>query len=241
MVEGVVKVAEAAGVTGVPASDEEEKQDEKCKGKSPAASRRYCYCPVEGCTSRPLRKLSNHLAQVHKMAPKERSKYLGLKRKLASPQEVAMRKRATLNPRRSQRTLTSFFQAPGPEPDTEELEVVEEEEEDTTSSVVPTTSTTELVDDEPTASLEADPCNRPTVDAPEATGRTQGAGSHSLDEECRVDYASNGQRPGAVARMTMEEFQKARQQLTTPVMTIHVHEHKGVNPAQLVTGGNRPS
>ena len=62
LVGGVVKVAEAAGVI---ASEEEGKQEEKWKGKSPAALRRFYYCPVEGCTSRPLRKLSNHMAQVH--------------------------------------------------------------------------------------------------------------------------------------------------------------------------------
>lgn len=72
------------------------------------ARRRLCYCPIEGCTSRPLAKLSNHLSQVHHLTPKERAKYLGLKRKFASEKDIVNKvKRTTL--RRSQRTLPSLL------------------------------------------------------------------------------------------------------------------------------------
>lgn len=66
--------------------------------------RRLCYCPIEGCTSRPLAKLSNHLAQVHKLNPQERGKYLGFKRKFASPNDIEKKTKKTVL-RRSQRTL----------------------------------------------------------------------------------------------------------------------------------------
>ena len=49
-----------------------------------AASRRLCYCPIEGCTAKPLEKLSNHFSQVHKLNPEERAKYLGQKRRFAT-------------------------------------------------------------------------------------------------------------------------------------------------------------
>ena len=42
--------------------------------------RRLCYCPVEGCTSKPIAELSNHLAQVHHFNPQQRAKYLGCSR-----------------------------------------------------------------------------------------------------------------------------------------------------------------
>ena len=77
--------------------------------------RRLCYCPIEGCTSRPLAKLSNHLAQVHHLNPQERAKYLGVKRKFASQRDVEDRvPRTTL--RRSQRKLTAFLGKYGDSP-----------------------------------------------------------------------------------------------------------------------------
>lgn len=180
-VKEVVETVEAAGTA---LHDDETKRE--AKGKAPAASRCLCYCPIEGCTTKPQRKLSNHLAQVHKLNVKERVTYLGQKRKFAPPSDIqAMRQRSV--PRKSQRLLDTFFKStsPGPEPETEEVEVVEEEEEDT-SSVVAIASTTELVE-EPTASLDPD---SQAAQEPEARGRTRGAGSHSLDEECLVEYAS---------------------------------------------------
>ena len=77
--------------------------------------RRLCYCPIEGCTSRPLAKLSNHLAQVHHLSPQERAKYLGVKRKFASQRDVEDRVPRT-TPRRSQRKLTAFVGKYGDSP-----------------------------------------------------------------------------------------------------------------------------
>ena len=89
--------------------DEDEEESEPAMSRSISRSkRRLCYRPVEGCTSRPLVKLSNHLSQVHQMNPCERAKYLGCKRKFASKKDVEDGvKKSVL--RRSQRTLTSLF------------------------------------------------------------------------------------------------------------------------------------
>ena len=59
--------------------------------------RRLCYCPIEGCNSKPLTKLSNHLSQVHHLNPQQRI--------FASGKEGANRVKKTVNLRRSQRTL----------------------------------------------------------------------------------------------------------------------------------------
>ena len=52
------------------------------------ANRRLCYCPIEGCTSRPLSRLSNHLSQVHHLSRQERAKYLHSNRRFATTREV---------------------------------------------------------------------------------------------------------------------------------------------------------
>ena len=189
LVGGVVKVAEAAGVI---ASDVEENQ-KKWKGKSPAALRCFCYCPLEGCTGRPLRKLSNHLTQVHKMTPKERSKYLGLKNKFASPQEIAMRKKATLNPRRSQRSLTSFFQAPGP---SHELYSEDIDPEDITVSSPPSPKTGHSSQSPSHVSeLSLSPTVPMPAPSPDPAVPSNTCGSHSissfpLSEPRHLDFAS---------------------------------------------------
>ena len=106
LVSGVVRAAEAAGVT---AEECEHRMDQK--GKSPAASRRFCFCPL-GCP-RPVKKLSNHLGQVHHLTPKERQKYLRQKRKFARAGDI-QQKTVQEGCRKSQR-IESFFisRAPG--------------------------------------------------------------------------------------------------------------------------------
>lgn len=59
--------------------------------------------------SKPLVKLSNHLSQVHHFTPKERAKYLGMKRKFASQKDIASKTKRTTALRRSQRTLHSLL------------------------------------------------------------------------------------------------------------------------------------
>ena len=71
--------------------------------------RRLCYCPVEGCSSKPLTKLSNHLAQVHHLNPQQRAKYLWRKRVFASSKDVVGRVKRTVL-RKSQRTLPTLNQ-----------------------------------------------------------------------------------------------------------------------------------
>ena len=66
---------------------------------------RLCYCPIEGCNSKLLTKLSNHLSQVHHLNPQQRAKYLKEKRIFASGKEGANRVKKTVNLRRLQRTL----------------------------------------------------------------------------------------------------------------------------------------
>ena len=134
LIDGVVKPAARVEKRQ---REEEAREDEAMKGGADEgfevamsrsarhfARRRLCYCPVEGCTSKPLVKLSNHLSQVHNMSPKERAKYLGLKRKFASSKDVADKvKKTTL--RRSQRTLPSMvasYRAPSEWSDDSESE-----------------------------------------------------------------------------------------------------------------------
>lgn len=100
--------------TGATASEEREEYYKR-KGKLPA-SKHLCYCPVEGCSSASLRKLSNHLAQFHKLPPKECSKYLGLKRKFATPGDIERRARKVTVLRKSPKIETYFKSITCPEP-----------------------------------------------------------------------------------------------------------------------------
>ena len=161
--------------------------------------RRLCYCPIEGCTSKPLVKLSNHLSQVHHLNAKQRSKYLGLKRRFATANEIANKsKKTTL--RRSQRTLASFLT----DSSRYSVESPDSPSQNAGISDVDAMNPTEQQDtDEPSSSLdscaEVDPCSAEeelsshSLDVGAAdtgltcssTGRTDGAGrelpSHSLD------------------------------------------------------------
>ena len=88
---------------------EKESEETDCAFSATARRprRRLCYCPVEGCTSKPLAKLSNHLAQVHHLNPQQRAKYLRAKRIFASKKDIADVVKKTVI-RKSQRTLTSM-------------------------------------------------------------------------------------------------------------------------------------
>ena len=92
------------------ASDEEE-EVAVAVPRGHRSHRWLCYCPIEGCASRPLVKLSNHLSQVHHLSPKERTKYLGMKRKFATTKDIVDRKKRTMTLRRSQRTLLSLVRS----------------------------------------------------------------------------------------------------------------------------------
>ena len=88
---------------------EKESEETDCAFSATARlpRRRLCYCPVEGCTSKPLAKLSNHLAQVHHLNPQQRAEYLRAKRIFASKKDIANVVKKTVI-RKSQRTLTSM-------------------------------------------------------------------------------------------------------------------------------------
>ena len=90
--------------------EESEESEYAYSGTAKCPRRRRCYCPVEGCTSKPLAKLSNHLAQVHHLNPKQRAKYLRSKRTFASKKEIADVVKKTVL-RKSQRTLTSMMKS----------------------------------------------------------------------------------------------------------------------------------
>ena len=105
---GVIEAMSPRVVMQTDERDNTKEEPVKVLRKKGRVKRRHCYCPIEGCTSRPLEKLSNHLAQVHNITGKERKRYLGANRKLATVREVDNRVKKCV-PRRSQRTLTSFF------------------------------------------------------------------------------------------------------------------------------------
>ena len=89
-------MVEEEGSKGEDRRNSEEQQDEGDKnveqkdgGKmviQMKGKRKLCMCPV--CGAGPLQKLSNHLPQVHHMKPKERAKFLGLKRIFANPEQI---------------------------------------------------------------------------------------------------------------------------------------------------------
>lgn len=86
--------------------------------------RRLCMCSV--CGAGPLQKLSNHLAQVHSMNPKERSKDLGQKRVFATPEEIWKGRSHLLPPpRKSQRLITIMIKTTSYKDPDSDLEIVE--------------------------------------------------------------------------------------------------------------------
>ena len=81
---------------------------EKTKKARKPGKRRYVWCPIQGCLSGPIQKLTQHLRQVHKLAP---HKIVRLNRpenrRYATPEAVVSR---TPCPPRRQRTLEALLQ-----------------------------------------------------------------------------------------------------------------------------------
>ena len=70
----------------------------------------FCMCPI--CKSGPHKKISNHLAQTHHLSAKQRAKYLGPNRIIATPKQMKAKiSRPTLPARKSERTIQSIFEA----------------------------------------------------------------------------------------------------------------------------------
>ena len=81
---------------------------EKTKKARKPGKRWYVWCPIQGCLSGPIQKLTQHLRQVHKLAP---HKIVRLNRpenrRYPTPEAVVSR---TLCPPRRQRTLEALLQ-----------------------------------------------------------------------------------------------------------------------------------
>jgi len=96
--EGDGEVAEAE-VVG------EEKQDKKSESKPRVrkpAKRKYVYCPIEGCPSGPVQKVTQHLQNVHKLS-RANIRWLTATKRYAPPEAVWNR---TPNPHPSRKQLT---------------------------------------------------------------------------------------------------------------------------------------
>ena len=84
---------------------EEKKQDEMSKRKPKArkpAKRRYVYCPIQGCPSGPVQKVTQHLQNVHKLS-RANIRRLTVTKRYAPPEAV---KNRTPNPHPSRKQLT---------------------------------------------------------------------------------------------------------------------------------------
>lgn len=82
-----------------------EKQDKKSERKPGArkpAKRRYVYCPIEGCPSGPVQKVTQHLQNVHKLS-KANVRRLTVTKRYAPPEAI---KNRTPNPHPSRKQLT---------------------------------------------------------------------------------------------------------------------------------------
>ena len=116
LVKGVVQKTE-----GMKEEEEGEevKDEEKVTPAAPLSKKgkgvNYCMCPI--CKTGPHRKISNHLSQVHHLKPRERAKYLGDKRIIATPQQIkSKRTRPSISVRKSQRKINSIFHCITPSP-----------------------------------------------------------------------------------------------------------------------------
>ena len=220
LVEGVVKAAEAAGVTEEKSEEtkdvDHEEESKVAKGKSPAASRRLCFCPL-GC-SRPVLKLSNHLSQVHHLSPKERAQYLGLKRKFARPEDLKGKRRIADATIRRSRRLESFFKSsePGKEPNqpspresSPDLETPDLEESTHVRDPSPDPTKTEAGEyihqsesegeeiragessPQPGSSGLCKPTSPSPSNYPGETGKTRNLPRHSIQEDCLQLFAEH--------------------------------------------------
>ena len=78
------------------------------KGGRKPGKRRYVWCPIDGCLSGPVQKLTQHLYQVHKLPPNKVAKLNTPENRRYAPPE-AVKNRTPCPPRR-QRTLEALLQ-----------------------------------------------------------------------------------------------------------------------------------
>ena len=60
--------------------------------------------------------------------------------------------------------------------------------------------------------------------------------THMVDD-CYSSFFRNGQRPGAITGMMMEEWEEGVRMSTAGYLCVHVNEHKGQKPAKIVASG----